>query len=128
MEVTSAIRLIDQITYMPSWRIWAEDNTDRFESAITLYMEWNAPNYNRENAPSYVEEARPAAQFGIQVRDLDDIGLYRLVLQAILKAMEHDAREAFRVGNTRWAPFHPHRVDSMKRWGDYRGDLVFGLA
>lgn len=40
----------------------------------------------------------------------------------------HEAREAFRVGSEYRAPFHPHIPESMARWGDAKGDLLFGLV
>jgi hypothetical protein len=32
------------------------------------------------------------------------------------------------VNQTGWAPFHPHRIDCIKRWGEVESDLTFGIG
>lgn len=127
MEPETAVSLIGDITFQPGWTIDAE-TSNRYESAVLLDISWPAPNFNREFAPEYDQMLRPAAAFTLLVKDMDDMDLYRAVIDKLIYCMTHDAREAFRIGSALWAPFHPHRVDSMKRWGTPESDLTFGLA
>jgi hypothetical protein len=58
----------------------------------------------------------------------DETELFRAIVKNIICIETHEAREAFRVVPTYWAPFHPHNEDGMFRWGDVQGDMFFGLA
>lgn len=129
MEISSAIRLIENLIYKPEWSFEAKDHSNRFEGAITLRIEYPAFQSERADAENgYPNAIRPYATFPIVVSDCDDTGLYRLVLECIMQIEEHEAREFLRVKPTMWAPFHPHRVDGMRRFGTMQQDLRFGLA
>lgn len=128
MQVDTALRLIDNIVYRPGWKISATDHTDRFEGSIIVRIEYPAQNTNRDQAPEYPEPIMTRFECPLVISDCDDIDLYRCIIEKILLIEAHECREYFRVGNTNWAPFHPHRVDGMRRWGKPEDDLHFGLA
>jgi hypothetical protein len=129
MLVESAVNLIGTIVYWPGWVFTAVDHTNRFEGSIKLRIDYPARETGRENARhGYPETITTYATFPIVVDKLDDVGLWREVMRCICQIDQHEAREAFRIGPTLWAPFHPHAVDGMERWGDPRGDLLFGIA
>lgn len=130
MEVGSALGLINQVIYKPGWKIEASDSSDRFEGTVRVRFIFPAYKSERELAaegyPVHMDGTW--AEFRIVVADCDDTELYRRLLQKIMEIELHEAREFLRVPPTLWAPFHPHRVDGMKRWGDTDGDLLYGIA
>lgn len=130
MEVKSALALINSLIYKPGWSIVAEDHTNRFEGTVKLIISYPARQSEREDAAKgYPVEINPSATFPITVTDCeDDTELYRKIIGAIAQLEIHEAREFLRVHPTNWAPFHPHRVDGMKRWGSVEEDLRFGIG
>lgn len=128
MEVDSAIDLINSLIYKPGWRISAKDHQGRFEGTVAVKIDYPAQNTNRDQAPDYPENIETYASFPLVVGDCDDECLYRRVLDEIMKIELHEAREYLRVQPTLWAPFHPHRIDGMKRWGELEADLRFGVC
>lgn len=134
MDITSAIDLISSLCYKPGWTFQAEDHTNRFEGSVKVTIHYPAQNSNRDQAAAgYPEEITTYATFALVVADCDLESLVFQVLQAIVKIETHEAREFLRVSPTMWAPFHPHRVDGMKRWSARTGepmvsDLQFGVA
>lgn len=129
MECSSALRLIEQVIFMPGWRLEAEDHTKRFEDAILLTIHYPARSTARADAEAgYPEEIVTYARFVVLAGDCDsDEDLWRVLMEKILLVLEHEAREYFRIKPTSWAPFHPHRRDGMRRWGNPATDLGFGL-
>ncbi|MFF3617308.1 hypothetical protein [Streptomyces sp. NPDC002580] len=129
MEASSAVTLVNQLIYKPGWTIEAKDHTSRFEGTVVVKFVFPAYRSEREFAPEgYPEKITTWAEFPILVSDCDDIELYRRVLAKVMEIELHEAREFLRVPPTYWAPFHPHRVDGMKRWGDSDGDLRYGIS
>lgn len=129
MNCESAVRLINEIVFRPGWEITAECHCKRFEECVRITIAYPAFETSRECAQTgYQELNKPHASFPVQVRDLDDEGLYRAFLDCIAQIDSHEARETLRIKPTFWAPFHPHQEDGMKRWGCPREDLCFGLA
>lgn len=137
MRVDSAIALVTSLVYKPGWSFTATDHTARFESSIKVRIEYPALNSNRNQAPEYATEIPTTyAEYPVLVDDLDDIQLYRIMVDIIVQIECHEAREFLRVAPTYWAPFHPHRADGMRRWRDSSGitedhilsDHHFGLA
>lgn len=141
MEINSAVELINSLVYKPGWRITATDHSNRFEGTVTVRFDYPARNSNRseatgENADNPYPNEIPGgtyATFPLIVEDCDDACLYERILEMIVCIEEHEAREFLRVQPTGWAPFHPHRVDGMRRWAAYKGtsvtdDLKFGIA
>ncbi|MFH8698766.1 hypothetical protein DMH25_46215 [Streptomyces sp. WAC 01325] len=129
MEAASAVELLKQLVYKPGWTIDAEDHTHRFEGTVKVRFTFPAHRSERNFAPEgYPEKITTYAEFPIVVADCDDVELYRRVLVKIMEVELHEAREFLRVPPTYWAPFHPHRVDGMKRWGDAPGDLLYGIS
>jgi hypothetical protein len=141
MEVSSAIDLVNTLVFIPEWKFTATDHTNRFEGTVQVRIDYPARASERNEAPDYPRQIMTYAVFPIVVSECDDAAVYRKVLRAIVEIQEHEAREFLRVMPTMWAPFHPHRVDGMKRWaamggckefddlGDaIRRDLQFGIA
>ncbi|MEU5930011.1 hypothetical protein AB0L49_36300 [Streptomyces antimycoticus] len=130
METKSAVELIHQLDYKPGWSITAEDYTRRFEGTVMVMFVFPAFHSDRHLAPEGYPSHTDAsyAKFTIMVSDCDDITLYRRVLEKIIEIETHEAREFLRVRPTYWAPFHPHRTDGMKRWGDVAKDYTYGIV
>ena len=135
MDVRSAVDLINNsLVYKPDWTFVATDHTSRFENTIVVRVTYPARNSNRDRAADgYLEEIETYASFPLVVRDCSDEDLVFQVLEAIGKIELHEAREFLRLKPTMWAPFHPHRVDGMRRWSEKTGepmaqDLQFGIA
>lgn len=129
MEVQSAIRLINGLIYKPEWKITATDHTNRFESSVKVRIDYPAYSSDRDEAVSgYPTKIYTYSTFPLIVADCDDVDLYRQIITAIVEIETHEAREFLRVRRTWWAPFHPHRIDGMKRWGNVTGDLKFGIC
>lgn len=125
----SAIRLVNQLIYKPDWEIVATDHVRRFEGTISIRITIPTYQSERRDAPTYGNAIRPYADFAILAGDCeDDVSLYRKVLECIMDVELHEAREFLRVQPTKWAPFHPHRIDGMKRYGTVDHDLTYGLA
>ena len=135
MESASAIELIHSVIYKPGWSFAARDHAHRFEGAIVVRVNYPARNSNRDQADEgYPQKITARAEFPIVVKDQSDEDLYAALLQVISVIEAHESREFLRVRPTGWAPFHPHRVDGMRRWAarngesDLLADLRFGLA
>jgi hypothetical protein len=130
MLVSSAVELVNQLVFKPGWTISATDHAKRFEGTILVRVDYPARNSNRDQADTgYPEEIMTYATFPIVVADCDDTALYRAVVNMLCEIETHEIREFLRVAPTNWAPFHPHRVDGMRRWGgDIRHDLQFGIG
>jgi hypothetical protein len=128
METRTAVTLANAVIYKPGWRFTAREH-ENFEGTIVLRVDYPARNTNRDQAPDYPDEFDAAAEQPIVVADCpDDTTLYFRVLTVVLRIETHEARESLRVTPTMWAPFHPHKIDGMKRWGDVEGDLTFGIS
>ncbi len=139
MEIKSAIRLINDLGYKPGWTIEAESYEQRFEGTVMVKFTFPAYESERHFADATDGAYNPEpiesyAKFPIMVGDItDQTELYGRVLDAIRRLEMHEAREFLRVRPTWWAPFHPHRVDGMKRWAERTGeplgeDFRYGLA
>ena len=132
MLVSSAVELVNQLIFLPRWKITATDHTKRFEGTILVRVDYPARNSNRDQADGgYAEEIDTYASVPIVVADCDDVSLYRAVVEMLCEIQQHEIREFLRVAPTNWAPFHPHRVDGMRRWaegGSLRSDLQFGIG
>lgn len=138
MLIQTALDLVGQLIYRPGWEFTATDHSSRFEGSICVRVDYPAQETSRTMAlkgypESYGLNNRPYALFPIVVRDLDNIGLYAAILQAIAQIDIHEAREYLRIHPTGWAPFHPHQIDGMRRWAerhnaDVIADLQFGIA
>lgn len=128
MLINTAIDLVNDLIYKPGWKLTATDHTKRFEGTVLLRIDYPARASEREEAPEYAREITTYATFPVIVRDCDNEALYRKILECIFDIEMHEAREFLRVQPSMWAPFHPHRIDGMKRWGDVAHDLKFGIA
>lgn len=137
MNIKSAIALVNQLVYKPEWAFEAVDHSNRFEGSIKVKITYPALNSNRDQAcDGYPQMITTYAEFPMVVANCDDSSLYRQIANAIVKIEEHEMREFLRVLPTYWAPFHPHRIDGMKRWNttdhvaadQVTPDLQFGIA
>jgi len=130
MLVSTAIDLVNSLVYKPGWEFTAEDHRNRFEGSIRIRIDYPAYQSERKDAyEGYPNEIKTYATFAIVVEDCNDvISLYRRILEKVIEIETHEAREFLRIAPTMWAPFHPHRIDGMKRYGEMERDLQFGLA
>lgn len=135
MEIRSALDLINSLAYKPGWLFAAEDHSNRFEGTVKVTIHYPAQNSNRDKAEEgYPESIMTYACFPLVVAECAAVeDLVFQILTAIGRIEMHEAREFLRVEPTLWAPFHPHRVDGMKRWAARTGeplvsDLQFGVA
>lgn len=129
MKISSAIELINSLIFLPGWKFTAEDHSNRFEGSVRVRIDYPARNSNRDQAVSgYPEEIQTYASFPLIVENCDDVAVYRKIVEELVKIETHEIREFLRVSSTMWAPFHPHRIDGMHRWGDVDGDLKFGVC
>lgn len=131
MEVDTALTIInEQLVYAPGWTIEADDFTNRFERGIRVNVKYPACATEREEAKQgYPRLIETGGRFPVNLICDSEITLMRQILsQVIMPIHEHEAREMLRLKPTFWAPFHPHRVEGMERWGNPNGDLMFGLA
>lgn len=124
----TAIELVSQIVYRPGWTFEASDYTNRFEAAICVKVTYPAPETARSNWPAYEKRIVARASFPLQVANCDTTDLYRKIMDMLIVIEVHEAREIFRIQPTGWAPFHPHKLDGMERWGQPHADLAFGLV
>lgn len=136
MDIDRAIRDIETITFLPGWSVTAAP-CDRFQGVLSLTV--ILPVVNSSNPPEEPGDVYTIIpSFWLVINDLDEFDnpfmeLMGRVLEILGDVLMHEAREFFRVGLDHWAPFHPHRVDSMKRWATRRNisiekDLQYGLA
>lgn len=135
MDVQSAISFVQQIIYKPGWRFDVIDHTSRFEGTIDVHITYPALDSGSNSNPDTWKDGYTTgipggarAAYPIIVSDTDEIGVLRRLLNAILDIEEHEAREFLRYPHNGWAPFHPHRIDGMTRWGTVDHDLKFGLS
>jgi hypothetical protein len=129
MRVASALDLVNSIVYKPDWKISAEDHTNRYEDAIKIRIDYPARNSNRDEAANnYPTPIMTYATFVVIVGDCGLDSMLRRIVEKLIEIEAHEVREFFRLAPTLWAPFHPHNVDGMKRWGEMDKDLQFGLA
>lgn len=129
MNCETAARLIGQLVFRPGWKIEAQCHCHRFEETIKVVFTYPAFETGRPEAEQgYPVANEPHASYSIQIGELDDVGLYRKILDCVADIDSHEARETLRVKPTFWAPFHPHNKDGMDRWGAPDRDLCFGLA
>lgn len=129
MLVQTAIELLGQVVYKPGWKFVVEDSTKRYENSVKVTIHYPAQETGREDAKhGYPVANKPYASFTFMVGNVSDVELYRKLAKAIMEIEEHEMREYLRISPTFWAPFHPHQLDGMERWGTLHDDLRFGLA
>ena len=130
MKVPTAIALIANLVYKPGWTMETEDYSHRHEDGVKVTLCCDTYRSEREEAEEgYPSPIRPRASFCILVGDLEtDVDLYRALMDKIIEYEVHEAREFLRVKPTLWAPFHPHKADGQKRWGNPAADLAFGMV
>jgi hypothetical protein len=135
MDFCTAKRIIETLTYKPSYRFEVIDFNARIEGAIAVRVTFTAPNYSAKFAPDYPEQVTPNPTFPLLILDCDcpDELLYRLITEVLIPLEEHEIREALRAhrGGEWHAPFHPHNHDAMHAWAARRGtpierDVHFG--
>jgi hypothetical protein len=128
VKVASAIGVINSLIYKPGWKFEAEDHTNRFADTVKVRITYPAQNSNRECAPLYKESIITYASFAFNVSQCDEIEIARHMLMALIEIETHEAREFLRFPYDLSAPFHPHNLDGMEKWGMPERDLKFGIA
>lgn len=139
MDVPRAIDYINNLILQPGWKVSATDHTNRFQGGVGVRIDYHCANSNRDKAKSgYSEMIDTYASFAFSVEECSEYEVYFRVVLALIKIHIHETREFTRVGGTFEAPFHPHRVEEMRRWESLAAgvtlaagvddDLQFGLA
>lgn len=129
MLTETACQIINHgVCFMPGWKITAHDFTTRHEGCVALHVEYPGRETARSHAPEYATCNEPRAVLLLQVGNFtDDLELHRAVIGKLIEFWVHEAREFYRVLPSMWAPFHPHKIDGMERWGEPDKDLTYGF-
>lgn len=129
MDVKTACSLVEGIVYKPGWSISARDHRSRFGEAICLHVDYEAHQWDRDEAPAYSKMGKGVAPKVLLIDKVQEAEeLYRMIMEHLLDIEEHEAREAFRIQPTLWGPYNPHHPDGMRRWGRVEHDLAFGAV
>lgn len=128
MHSSIAAEFLDtQLSYKPDWYFSAEAEG---ENAVYFGMTFPAFNSNQRLMEARMRVSiRPSVGFLLNVGGCrNTLDLMRLVIAAIMKVEEHEAREFLRLKGSYEAPFHPHKPEGMLAWGDELQDLDYGRA
>ena len=133
MKMTDACDLINhRLVYKPGWRFEAEPHVPRFPGQVKVTVHYPAQNSNLPDAKlGYPVSIVTYAKFPIEVNTLGDkYDVLRLLVEKVMEIELHEAREFLRLPEDDWkAPFHPHSVTGISRWGaPAQSDVLFGLA
>lgn len=132
MKMSEACDVIcNRLVYKPGWRFEAEEHVPRFPGQVKVTVHYPARNSNLADAKDgYPLDIMTYAKFPIQVWTLTDkYELIRCLIEKIMEIELHEAREFLRLPEDDWlAPFHPHSVKGMARWGQADSDVLFGLV
>jgi len=117
METASAVELINDIHFMPGWRISAELNWWSRGRLVEVTCEVDTVNSDRDMAlRGYPQKITIAPSMVINPADVSDADeLYAGILGWLVELFTHEAREFLRVGNGMEAPFHPHKAEGNAR-------------
>lgn len=131
MTLQESIDLINSMQYRPGWTWTAEDYSKRFEATVKVMVMYGAymteEAYAREGYPVYKEDIRASFCLSIRETDTEEV-ILRMLFDKLMEIEEHEAREFFRRKSDMWAPFHPHKLESMTRYGKFGTDITFGIA
>ena len=118
MDTGTAVRLVNAACFFPEWQVRATTSYFSAPGHVSLVCSFPTRNTNEADAPGYPDRFVVSPVHEIDVRPLDEEGLYHEVVSFIVTAWEHEAREAFRVReHGRWrSPFHPHRREGVLAW------------
>jgi len=128
MEVDSAVKLIGEMQGKAGWSFKAESCCDRFEGSVRVFVTYPVRDTSRDHPQADIndrDEYTLTTEWVIQVAPMTDLDLYRAILDMTMDTENHEWREALRTP-TGWAPFHPHRIDGMRRYGFINDDVAFG--
>lgn len=117
MDAQTAVELINEIHFMPGWRVSAELDWWSSSRLVTVTCEVDTVNSNRDMAlQGYPQAITIAPVMTIDPAQFTDADvLYVGILGWIVDVFKHEAREFFRVGNDMEAPFHPHKPEGDAR-------------
>jgi hypothetical protein len=130
-----ACDLLNNLIFMPGWTITAKPN-GAYEQGITITVILPAVDADRDQAPEYnkplklagLPEGFQMAEFLVICDGCSEIELLRKVLDKLILCLVHEAREFFRYGPSKDAPFHPHHIAGMNAWGEPEKDQAFGIV
>jgi hypothetical protein len=132
MRTEHAIEFINnQLCFIPGWEISAESYEKRFQGMLLCHYKFPAQNSNQNLAPTYEQEipGKNHVTLKLEVGDARTfMEVYERVLRQIITIQTHEAREFLRIAPDWVAPFHPHKVYGMQRWGDVKGDLDYNAV
>lgn len=117
MEAREAVRLINDVSFKPGWKIMAEVFLPGLPMvAVTAHVD--TVNSDRDNALNdYAEEITIAPDTMFDASEINTPDeLYAQLLAWLIRLEIHECREFFRVGARKDAPFHPHKREGEQRW------------
>lgn len=129
--VTAAAVINADVVFLPGWTWEAEDYSKRHQNTVKVSVVYEARDFSRINAPNYdkVVDGGAKASFVIDTSTCPNyVDLHRKVLAGFLDIIEHEAREAYRVGGGHWGIFNPHMSDGQANYGNPDHDFNFGIA
>lgn len=130
MLIESAIEILRNVIVRPGYRFDFEPAEHRHEGTVLVHSWIDTVDTGRTNGMhGWPEKVEARQDFYLPVGDcVDAVELLRRFLHLILRIEEHEWREFLRLKPSGWAPFHPHQIDGMERWGSMNTDLTYGLA
>lgn len=115
MDNTSALKVVRELHFMPSWQFEA---LDTYGDTIFVRATWETFNSNQGLAvrgyPQAVTLVRELMVHPEDYATADD--LYAALITWLIEIQIHETREFFRAGNDFRAPFHPHRPEGERAW------------
>lgn len=125
MKASEAVKLINECTFHPDWKIVASDDW-WVGGGNKIDVQFRCATWDSSEVwpdGSYHRRIGIGPSVTIDVTDLDEETLLYTVLDCKSQVQQHEDREFLRVKTgRRWvAPFHPHNADGRILWDHARG-------
>lgn len=132
MTPEKAVEMIHEMILRPGYFIDATPSIRRYEDSVNIIITCDTRDTGTYDRPDMWKEGYPVhvmapAAFTLMVGHLDELGLYRAILDHILAVETHEWREFLRNPHTGRAPFHPHTEAGMANYGHADTDITYGL-
>jgi hypothetical protein len=113
MKATEFAKAVNTLDFMPGWHITVVHTPEVDPpTRVLLYVKFPSRESDIEHAPHGYPVERDDFNRA-EVHDIRDVEtheeVYRTILEFLVRAWRHEAREFLRVPGRNWmAPFHPH--------------------